>query len=77
MQQGKLDEAISLLQAAVGLRPDNSPAQENLAKALLQKGRVPEALVHYRKLVELQPDNFEVTTSWVPSSFKTAASEKA
>ena len=59
-QQGKLDEAISLLQAAVDLRPDNSPAQENLAKALLQKGRIPEALVHYRKLVELQPDNFEV-----------------
>ena len=60
LQQGKLDEAISLLQAAVDLRPDNSPAQENLAKALLQKGRVPEALVHYHKLVELQPDNFEV-----------------
>ena len=60
LQQGKLEEAISLLQTAVDLRPDNSPAQENLAKALLQKGRVPEALVHYRKLVELQPDNFEV-----------------
>ena len=60
LQQGKLDEAISLLQAAVDLRPDNSPAQENLAKALLQKGRIPEALVHYRQLVELQPDNFEV-----------------
>jgi tetratricopeptide (TPR) repeat protein len=60
LQQGKLDEAISLLQAAVDLRADNSPAQENLAKALLQKGRVPEALVHYRKLAELQPDNFEV-----------------
>jgi tetratricopeptide (TPR) repeat protein len=59
-QKGKLDEAISLLQAAVDLRPDNSPAQENLAKALLQKGRIPEALVHYRKLIELQPDNFEV-----------------
>ena len=60
LAQGKLDDAISLLQAAVDLRPDNSPAQENLAKALLQKGRVPEALVHYHKLVELQPNNFEV-----------------
>jgi tetratricopeptide (TPR) repeat protein len=58
--QGKLDEAISLLQAAVDLRPDNSPAQENLAKALLQKGQVPDALIHYRKLLELQPDNIEV-----------------
>jgi tetratricopeptide (TPR) repeat protein len=60
LQKGKLDEAISLLQAAVDLRPENSPAQENLAKALLQKGRVADALVHYRKLTELQPDNIEV-----------------
>ena len=58
--KGKLDQAISLLQAAVDLRPDNSPAHENLAKALLQKGQVADALVHYRKLLELQPDNMEV-----------------
>ena len=58
--QGKVDEAISMLQAAVDLRPANSPAHENLAKALLQKGRVSEAIIHYRKLLELQPDNIEV-----------------
>jgi tetratricopeptide (TPR) repeat protein len=60
LRQGKLDEAISLLQAAVDLRPDNSPAHENLAKALLQKGDVDNALIHYQKLLELQPDNIEV-----------------
>src|SRR5438552_2551294 len=60
LQQGKLDEAVSLLQSAVDLRPDNSPAQENLAKALLQKGQVTDALIHYRKLMELQPDNIEI-----------------
>jgi len=60
LRQGKLDEAISLLQAAVALRPDNSPAHENLAKALLQKGEVADALIHYQKLLELQPDNIEV-----------------
>jgi tetratricopeptide (TPR) repeat protein len=60
LRQGNVDEAISLLQAAVDLRPDNSPAHENLAKALLQKGRVADALTHYRKLLELQPDNIEV-----------------
>jgi tetratricopeptide (TPR) repeat protein len=60
LRQGKVDEAISLLQASVDLRPDNSPAHENLAKALLQKGHVTEALIHYRKLLELQPDNIEV-----------------
>ncbi len=60
LQKGKLDEAISLLQRAVNLRPENIPAHENLAKALLQKGQVADALVHYRKLVELQPDNVEM-----------------
>src|SRR5882724_2014135 len=60
LAQGKVDEAISLLQAAVDLRPDNSPAHENLAKALLQKGQVADALIHYRKLLELQPENIEV-----------------
>jgi tetratricopeptide (TPR) repeat protein len=60
LRKGKLDDAISLLQAAVDLRPENSPAHENLAKALLQKGQVSDALVHYRKLLELQPDNIEV-----------------
>lgn len=60
LRQGKLDDAISLLQAAVDLRPDNSPAHENLAKALLQKGQVADALIHYQKLLELQPDNIEV-----------------
>lgn len=60
LRQGKVDQALSLLQAAVDLRPDNSPAHENLAKALLQKGQVADALVHYRKLLKLQPDNIEV-----------------
>jgi tetratricopeptide (TPR) repeat protein len=60
MGQGKLDEAISLLQSAVALRSDNSPGHENLAKALLQKGNVADALIHYQKLLELQPDNIEV-----------------
>ena len=60
LRKGNLDEAISLLQAAVDLRPENSPAHENLAKALLQKGQVADALIHYRKLLELQPDNIEV-----------------
>src|SRR5437660_12425470 len=36
--QGKLDEAISLLQSAADLRTDNSPAHENLVKARLPKG---------------------------------------
>jgi tetratricopeptide (TPR) repeat protein len=60
LRKGELDKAISLLQAAVSLRPENAPAHDNLAKALLQKGQVADALVDYRKLLELQPDNLEV-----------------
>jgi tetratricopeptide (TPR) repeat protein len=59
LRKGKLDEAISLLQAAVNLRPENAPAHDNLAKAFLQRGQVADAMVHYRKLLEIQPENIE------------------
>jgi tetratricopeptide (TPR) repeat protein len=59
LQKGKLDEAISRLQTAVDLRPENAPAHNNLAKALLQKDQVADAMVHYRKLLEIQPENVE------------------
>jgi tetratricopeptide (TPR) repeat protein len=64
LRKGKLDEAISLLQAAVNLRPENAPAHDNLAKAFLQKGQVADAMVHYRKLLEIQPENIEAHNIW-------------
>ena len=59
LRKGKLDEAISLLQAAVNLRPENAPAHDNLGKAFLQKGQVADAMIHYRKLLAIQPENVE------------------
>ncbi|PYI89403.1 MAG: hypothetical protein DMF03_07685 [Verrucomicrobia bacterium] len=59
LQKGKLDEAISKLQRAADLRPENAPAHDNLAKAFLQKGQLADAMVHYRKLLELEPNNEE------------------
>ena len=59
LEKGRLDDAISNLQAAIDLRPENAPAHDNLAKALLQKGQVAEAMVHYRKFLELEPENVE------------------
>ena len=59
LRKGKLDEAISMLQAAVNLRPENAPAHDNLAKAFLQKGQVADAMIHYRKLLKIQPENVE------------------
>jgi tetratricopeptide (TPR) repeat protein len=58
-QKGNVDEAISKLQRAVDLRPENAPAHYNLAKALLQKGQVADAMAHYRKLLEIAPNNIE------------------
>ena len=59
LDKGQLDEAISRLQAAIDLRPENGPAHDNLAKALLKKGQVAEAMVHYRKFLEIEPANVE------------------
>jgi tetratricopeptide (TPR) repeat protein len=59
LEKGQLDDAISKLQAAIDLRPENAPAHDNLAKALLKKGQVAEAMVHYRKFLELEPANVE------------------
>ena len=60
LDKGQLDDAISKLQAAIDLRPENAPAHDNLAKALLKKGQVAEAMVHYRKFLELEPASVEV-----------------
>jgi tetratricopeptide (TPR) repeat protein len=59
LDKGQLDDAISKLQAAIDLRPENAPAHDNLAKALLRKGQVTEAMVHYRKFLEIEPGNVE------------------
>jgi protein O-mannosyl-transferase len=59
LDKGQLDDAISKLQAAIDLRPENAPAHDNLAKALLKKGQVTEAMVHYRKFLEIEPGNVE------------------
>ena len=59
LDKGQLNDAISKLQAAIDLRPENAPAHDNLAKALLKKGQVAEAMVHYRKFLELEPANVE------------------
>jgi tetratricopeptide (TPR) repeat protein len=59
LDKGQLDDAISKLQAAIDLRPENAPAHDNLAKALLKKGQVAEAMVHYRKFLEIEPENVE------------------
>jgi len=43
-EQGRLDEAIAHLQAALRLRPDYDKAHHNLGVAFAQKGQPEEAI---------------------------------
>ena len=46
-------------QKALQIRPDYAEAHNNLANALLQKGKVDEAMVHYQKALQINPDYAE------------------
>ena len=47
---------VFLWQEVVARRPNNPRAHYNLALAMEGRGRVNEAIVHYRKAVEIKPD---------------------
>ena len=38
------------------IKPDDADAHFNLGNALLQKGRIDEAIPHFRKTLEINPD---------------------
>jgi tetratricopeptide (TPR) repeat protein len=48
--------ALALWSDTVAHRPDNDRAQNNLANALLDAGRIPEAIAHYETALRLKPD---------------------
>src|SRR5262249_49560638 len=52
---GNLDEAIPYYQTAIEVDPGHAPAHFSLANALRGRGKPEQALVHYRKAVELLP----------------------
>ncbi len=55
-QRGQINEAITLLQKAVMLRPDSAEAHNNLGNALLEKGQTDEAMSQYQEAIRLEPD---------------------
>jgi putative PEP-CTERM system TPR-repeat lipoprotein len=57
LRSGEAASAVQLVEPVVVRDPANIRAQALLASALLQLGRTDEALVHLRKLVELNPDS--------------------
>jgi tetratricopeptide (TPR) repeat protein len=59
MGPSQRDEAIRFHTVAVALRPDSPGAYLNLGNALLQKRRLADALVAYRRAIALKPDYAE------------------
>jgi predicted O-linked N-acetylglucosamine transferase (SPINDLY family) len=59
---GRLDDMVESLRNALALRPDHRFALANLAGFLEESLLFDEALVHYRKLAELEPDSVDAQT---------------
>jgi protein O-GlcNAc transferase len=58
--QGRLEEAVRLLERAVKLQPRLTPAYCNLAMLEAALGRVDEACANYRRALEIEPDRADV-----------------
>jgi Flp pilus assembly protein TadD len=54
-----VDEAIAQCQKALALQPGHAAARVNLGAALMQAGRMAEALGEYWKVLETQPENVD------------------
>jgi tetratricopeptide (TPR) repeat protein len=57
LDQGKTDDAISLLEVAVTRVPDAASLQSALGKAYSQKGGVAQAIPHFERALALEPQN--------------------
>lgn len=55
--------AVGIWQDTVDTRPGNAHALENLGKALVDEGRVAEAIAPFQEALALQPDNAETLSN--------------
>ena len=55
-QQGRNEEALELMGAALALKPDAPEVLSNAANVLKTQGRFAEALAHYDKALAAKPD---------------------
>jgi protein O-GlcNAc transferase len=58
--QGRLEDAVRLLERAVKLQPRLTPAYCNLAMLEAALGRIDEACANYRRVLEIEPDRADV-----------------
>ena len=59
-RMGRADDAAGCFAIARSIAPENQLVLSNLAVALADSGRRHEALIEFRSLLELQPDNIHV-----------------
>jgi predicted RNA methylase len=59
-RMGRADDAAGYFAIARSIAPENQLVLSNLAVALADSGRRHEALIEFRSLLELQPDNIHV-----------------
>ena len=64
MRQGKLDEAVKVLEAEYGRSPQDRTVRLNLAQAWARSGRLPEALKMYRALRVDEPRDLAVVEDY-------------
>lgn len=60
ISQGKLDEAIAVLESVRKSQPQTSGLEAKLAKAYYQKRSFQQAISHFKLAVEQKPDDMEV-----------------
>jgi tetratricopeptide (TPR) repeat protein len=58
-EQGRLDEAITVLRKVIALKPTLPQGHYDLGRALWMKGQTDKAAAAYRRAVELNPDYAE------------------
>ncbi len=59
LDQGKAEEVVANLRAAVRLKPDDVEAHYNLANTLRIQGKLEEAVAEFRMAIRIKPDYAE------------------
>ncbi len=74
LRKGKPDEAIAQFNASLGVRSSYPTPHANLGIALAMKGRIAEALNHYRESLRLDPNDFRTQNgmAWLLATYPEA-----